>query len=88
MSEDKNTLRKQLKLKELEVKELLDVVDKFNSDNLDFEKIYEVSKVKAEAAHLLEERDELRTKISDEEGARQLLEGRFSFHDTLSRIMR
>ncbi|XP_058806290.1 transport and Golgi organization protein 1 isoform X3 [Phymastichus coffea] len=74
MTEDKNTLQKQLKLKELEVKELLDVINKFNTKNLDFEKLYEVSKVKADAAQLLEERDELRTKISDEEGARQLLE--------------
>jgi hypothetical protein len=47
------------------------------SNNLDYEKLYEVSHIKAEAAHLLEERDELKSKLSDEEGAYQLLEGTY-----------
>ena len=75
MTEDKSHIRKQLKLKELEVKELLDVVEQLNSNTIDFEKIYEVSQIKAEATHLIEERDELKIKLHEEEGAHQLLEG-------------
>ncbi|XP_031780411.1 transport and Golgi organization protein 1 isoform X4 [Nasonia vitripennis] len=74
ITEDKSHLRKQLKLKELEVKELMGVVEQLNSNSLDFERLYEVSQIKAEAAHLLEERDELKSKLSEVEGAHQLLE--------------
>ncbi|KAJ8672706.1 hypothetical protein QAD02_003966 [Eretmocerus hayati] len=74
LSEDKAHIRKQLKMKELEVKELSEVVEKFNSDSLNFEKLYEVSHIKAEAVHTADERDELKMKLSEEEGARQLLE--------------
>lgn len=77
MAEEKTHLRKQLKMKELEVKELLGVIDQSNAKNIDFEKLYDVAHIKAEAAHLLEERNELLLKLNDEEGAHQLLEGKF-----------
>ncbi|XP_014209894.1 transport and Golgi organization protein 1 isoform X2 [Copidosoma floridanum] len=74
LTDDKSHLCKQLKMKELEVKELFGVVEQCNLNNLDFEKLYEVSHIKAEAAHLQDERDELKIKLSEEEGAHQLLE--------------
>ncbi|XP_011501053.1 PREDICTED: transport and Golgi organization protein 1 [Ceratosolen solmsi marchali] len=74
ITEDKSHLRKQLRGKELEIKEFIEVVEQMRTNNFDSEKLYEVSKVKAEVVHLLEERDELKNKLSEEEGAHQLLE--------------
>lgn len=72
---DKGNLYKELKIKEAEVKDLVDVINQVNSNNLDIEKLYEVSHVKAEASQLLEERDELKIRLSEVEGAHSLLEG-------------
>lgn len=75
MIADKTSLRGQLKQKEQEVKELTQVVEQLNNNDLDFEKFYQVAHVKAESTRLLEERDELKEKLSQAEGAHQLLEG-------------
>ena len=80
MTEEKSKLRKHLKKKELELKELMGVVEQLNSNSADFERLCEATKIRAEAIHLLEERDELKTKLSEEEGARQLLEGLLSYN--------
>lgn len=72
---DKANLYKELKIKEIEVKDLVDVINQINSSNLDIEKLYKVSHVKAEASQLLEERDELKIRLSEVEGAHSLLEG-------------
>lgn len=72
---DKENLYKELKIKEAEVKDLVDVINQVNSNNLDIDKLYEVSHVKAEASQLLEERDELKIRLSEVEGAHSLLEG-------------
>ncbi|KAL7296341.1 hypothetical protein TKK_0010355 [Trichogramma kaykai] len=74
LSDEKSIIRKQLRAKELEVAELLKVVEQLNSSNIDLEKLYDVSQVKVELSHLHEERDELKAKLIEEEGARQLLE--------------
>ncbi|KAL2711960.1 protein PFC0760c [Vespula squamosa] len=74
LSIDKANLYKELKIKEAEVKDLVDVINQVNSNNLDIEKLYEVSHVKAEASQLLEERDELKIRLSEVEGAHSLLE--------------
>lgn len=79
MSAERTIIRKQLKGKEIEMKDLLDVVNQMNTNSLDFEKLYNVSKVKAEASQLLEERDDLKMRLSDVEGAHQLLEGTFFY---------
>lgn len=71
---EKITLKTQLKGKELELKDLLTVVKKLNTSNIDFTKLYDVSRVKAEAGQLLEERDELKIRLSEVEGAHQILE--------------
>ncbi|XP_043277242.1 transport and Golgi organization protein 1 isoform X3 [Venturia canescens] len=67
-------LRQQLKGKEMELNDLLEVVNQMNINNLDFDKLYNVSKVKAEASQLLEERDDLKIRLAEVEGAHQLLE--------------
>lgn len=72
-------MRRELKKKELELKELLDVVQQINANSYDHERLYEASQIRAEAAHLREERDELQIKLNDEEGAHQLLEGLLFF---------
>ena len=77
LSAEKINLRQQLKGKEMEMKDLLEVVNQMNINNLDFEKLYNVSRVKAEASQLLEERDDLKIRLSEVEGAHQLLEGKF-----------
>ncbi|KAF7379345.1 hypothetical protein HZH66_014716 [Vespula vulgaris] len=74
LSLDKANLYKELKIKETEVKDLVDVINQINSNNLDIEKLYKVSHVKAEASQLLEERDELKIRLSEVEGAHSLLE--------------
>ncbi|XP_012281086.1 transport and Golgi organization protein 1 isoform X2 [Orussus abietinus] len=74
MSAEKVNIRKQLKNKEMEVKDLLDLVNQISSNSLDLDKIYNVSRIKAEASQILEERDELKIKLSEVEGAHQLLE--------------
>lgn len=75
MSSEKSLLYKELRGKEIEVKELVEVINQVNSNNLDLEKLYDVSCVKTEVVQLREERDELKTRLSDVEGAHQLLEG-------------
>lgn len=75
MSVENSSLRKQLKGKEIEMKELSDVISQIKSNNLDLDKLYDVSRVKSESVQLREERDELKTRLSDVEGAHQLLEG-------------
>nr|KAF7390342.1 hypothetical protein H0235_017504 [Vespula pensylvanica] len=74
LSLDKANLYKELKIKETEVKDLVDVINQINSNNLDIEKLYKISHVKAEASQLLEERDELKIRLSEVEGAHSLLE--------------
>ncbi|XP_032689791.1 transport and Golgi organization protein 1 isoform X2 [Odontomachus brunneus] len=74
LSSEKSSLYKELRGKEMEVKELVEVINQVNSNNLDLEKLYDVSRVKIEAVQLREERDELKTRLSDIEGAHQLLE--------------
>lgn len=72
---EKSSLCKELKGKEIELKEMIDVINQIKSNNLDLDKLYDVSRVKSEAVQLREERDELKMRISDVEGAHQLLEG-------------
>lgn len=78
ISAEKVALQKELKGKEVETKDLLDVVKRLNSNNLDLGKLYDVSRVKAEATALLEERNELRIQLTQLEGAHNLLEGTFN----------
>lgn len=79
--------------KEIEVKELLEIISQFKSNNLDLEKLYDVSHIKIEAVQLREERDELKMRLSDVDGAHQLLEGtflkdiKFRFRFKISSIM-
>lgn len=63
--------------KEIEVKELLEIISQIKSNNLDLEKLYDISRIKIEAIQLREERDELKMRLSDVDGAHQLLEGTF-----------
>lgn len=63
--------------KEIETKELMEIISQVKSNNLDLEKLYDVSSIKIEAIQLREERDELKIRLSDVEGAHQLLEGTF-----------
>ncbi|KAG7204464.1 hypothetical protein KM043_004898 [Ampulex compressa] len=74
ISTERLTLRKELKEKEAEVKDFADVINQLNVNNLDLEKLYDVSHIKAEATELLEERNELRVRLSEVEGAHNLLE--------------
>lgn len=74
---EKSSLYKELKGKEIEVKELMEVISQVKSNNLDLEKLYDVSHIKIDALQLREERDELKMRLSDVEGAHQLLEGVF-----------
>ncbi|XP_015121893.1 transport and Golgi organization protein 1 isoform X2 [Diachasma alloeum] len=74
MSAERINLRKQLKGKEMELKDLLEVVKQSNTHSIDFDKLADVSHVKAEAIQLSEERDELKIKLSEVEGAHHLLE--------------
>ena len=77
MSTEKSSLHKELKDKEIEVKELLEIISQVKSNNLDLEKLYDVSRIKIEAVQLREERDELKMRLNDVDGAHQLLEGIF-----------
>jgi len=70
-------LYKELKNKEIELKELVDVINQIKSNNLDLDKLYDVSHVKSEMLQLREERDELKARLNDVEGAHQLLDGIF-----------
>jgi transport and golgi organization protein 1 len=70
-------LYKELRGKEIEVKELLETISQVKSNNLDLEKLYDVSHIKIEVVQLREERDELKMRLSDVDGAHQLLEGTF-----------
>lgn len=71
-------MHKELRGKEIETKELVEIINQINSNNLDLEKLYDVSHVKTEVVQLREERDELKMRLSDVEGAHQLLEGNIS----------
>ncbi|CAL1683647.1 unnamed protein product [Lasius platythorax] len=71
---EKSSLYKELKGKEIEVKELMEVINQIKSDNLDLEKLYDVFRIKIDTLQLREERDELRMRLNDVEGAHQLLE--------------
>jgi len=75
LSTEKSSLYKELKGKEIEVKELLEIISQVKSNNLDLEKLYDVSRIKIEAVQLREERDELKMRLNDVDGAHQLLEG-------------
>ncbi|XP_020279324.1 transport and Golgi organization protein 1 isoform X2 [Pseudomyrmex gracilis] len=74
LSIEKSSLYKELKAKEIEMKELTEMISQIKSNNLDLEKLYDVSRVKTEAALLRDERDELKMRLNDVEGAHQLLE--------------
>lgn len=64
------------------MKELTEMIGQIKSNNLDLEKLYDISRVKTEAALLRDERDELKMRLNDVEGAHQLLEG-YCFKITL-----
>ncbi|XP_039315640.1 transport and Golgi organization protein 1 isoform X2 [Solenopsis invicta] len=74
LSIEKSSLYKELRGKEIEVKELLEIISQVKSNNLDLEKLYDVSRIKIEAVQLREERDELKMRLNDVDGAHQLLE--------------
>ncbi|CAL7944532.1 unnamed protein product [Xylocopa violacea] len=74
ISIEKVTLQKELKGKEAEANDLVDVINRLNSNNLDLDKLYDVSRIKAEATALLEERNELKVRLAEVEGAHNLLE--------------
>lgn len=75
ISTDKIALQKELKAKEVEIKHLTDVISRLNSNKLDLNKLYDVSRIKAEASALLEERNILKERLTEVEGAHNLLEG-------------
>ncbi|KAL0116743.1 hypothetical protein PUN28_009987 [Cardiocondyla obscurior] len=79
LSTEKSSLYKELKGKEIEVKELMEIINQLKSNNLDLEKLYDVSRIKIEAVQLREERDELQIRLNDVEGAHQLLEEHMKF---------
>ncbi|XP_051161466.1 transport and Golgi organization protein 1 isoform X3 [Leptopilina boulardi] len=72
--EERSQLRQELKAKELEINHLLEVIDQDNSNNLDFDKLYDSVHAKAEALQLAEERDELRVKLIEAENTHKSLE--------------
>ncbi|XP_076665607.1 LOW QUALITY PROTEIN: transport and golgi organization 1 [Andrena cerasifolii] len=74
ISTEKTALLKEIKGKEVEIKDLADVINRLNCNNLDLDKLYEVSRIKAEATALLEEGNELKIRLTDVEGAHNLLE--------------
>ncbi|XP_076231591.1 transport and golgi organization 1 [Calliopsis andreniformis] len=74
ISTEKIALQKELKGKKVEMKDLMDVISRLNSNNVDFDKLYDVSRIKAEAVVLREERDELKERLTEVEGAHSLLE--------------
>lgn len=75
LSGDRADLINQLRTKEVALNDLAEVIKKQNIEGLDFEKIYDVSHIKAEAQLVAEERDELKNRLAEVEGAHQLLEG-------------
>lgn len=64
-----------MKAKEVEANDLVDVINRLNSNNLDLDKLYDISHIKVEATALLEERNELKIRLAEIEGAHNLLEG-------------
>ncbi|XP_017877099.1 transport and Golgi organization protein 1 isoform X1 [Ceratina calcarata] len=74
ISTEKAVLQKELKTKKAEATDLAEVINRLNSNNLDLNKLYDVSHVKAEATALLEERNELKVRLAEIEGAHNLLE--------------
>lgn len=64
-----------MKSKEIEIQDLTEIISQYNCNGLDLEKLYDVSRTKAEASILLEERDQLKVKLSEIEGAHNLLDG-------------
>ncbi|XP_043583951.1 transport and Golgi organization protein 1-like isoform X5 [Bombus pyrosoma] len=79
ISTEKTTLQKELKAKEVEANDLVDVINRLNSNNLDLDKLYDVSHIKVEATALLEERNELKIRLAEIEGAHNLLEEHVKF---------
>jgi len=75
LSTEKLSLYNELKSKEIEIDGLKEVISHIKSNSLDLEKLYDVSHIKIEAVQLREERDELKMRLNDVEGAHQLLEG-------------
>ncbi|XP_076276948.1 transport and golgi organization 1 isoform X2 [Lasioglossum baleicum] len=73
ISNEKVALQKQLERKEIVTQDLMDVINQSNS-NLDLDKLYNVTHIKAEAKALLEERNELKIRLTEVEGAHNLLE--------------
>ncbi|XP_044012428.1 transport and Golgi organization protein 1 [Aphidius gifuensis] len=63
--------RIQLNLKQIE---LDDVIEQSKASKTDLKKLFDLSKIKAEAIQVAEERDELKIKLSEIEGAHQSLE--------------
>lgn len=73
--DQENTNNKiELNLKKLDLQELKDYLQKTNKNNTELNKLYDITKIKAEAKQLLEERNELKIKLSEVEGAHQSLE--------------
>ncbi|XP_050576712.1 transport and Golgi organization protein 1 isoform X9 [Bombus affinis] len=79
ISTEKATLQKELKAKEVEANDLVDVINRLSSNNLDLDKLYDVSHIKVEATALLEERNELKIRLAEIEGAHNLLEEHVKF---------
>ncbi|XP_076641370.1 transport and golgi organization 1 [Halictus rubicundus] len=73
ISNEKVALQKQLERKEMVTQDLMDVINQSNS-NVDLDKLYNVTHIKAEAKSLLEERNELKIRLTEVEGAHNLLE--------------
>ncbi|XP_046415081.1 transport and Golgi organization protein 1 isoform X2 [Neodiprion fabricii] len=73
LSEERATLINQLTLKEVALNDLAEVMKQSN-DKLDFKKLYDISHIKADAQVITKERDELKIKLTEVEGAHQLLE--------------
>ncbi|XP_012218801.1 transport and Golgi organization protein 1 isoform X1 [Linepithema humile] len=74
VSTEKSSLYTELRSKEIEIDGLKEIISHIKSNSLDLEKLYDVSHVKIEAVQLREERDELKMRLNDVEGAHQLLE--------------
>ena len=84
MAEERSQLRKDLKAREIEVQNLIEILDRENSNNVDFDKLYNAIQAKAEALQLVEERNELQMKLKEVESSHQLLQGIFKYHRILS----
>ncbi|XP_034943993.1 transport and Golgi organization protein 1 isoform X2 [Chelonus insularis] len=74
ITKQQKTLKIQLKSKEMEIKDLSEVVKKSDINSIDLNKLSNVSQMKAEINQLKEERDDLKIKLTEIEGAHNLLE--------------